>query len=591
MSDKALVKHLQKELARLENELRTPGPVSSNCDYVALLKKKDLQIEKMDKEIRDLKRQRDVAQSRVEELLKLVENDQDPKKLIGNGHKSNGKTDDTWEDDCSLSEGITYSHSLDSKVRKMNGTMYHKKMNGNDLVQRNNSLWENTEEHSEADDIYSPPSVHQGYDDYCKDVECVDMEVTSRENDVEALSSPLGENAASALRRAEDHDGTGQTSLSTAFSENGDRSHIQNLSRYGALEERLHDVQRTSESFITPHGDTSPGNPAADSSSSTNLKLSRSLSCRENLATGSSPSYEEGDINATPPNESERVFPGRPEALQRKFLPLNYDNGIARLSRNNSQSSMESGSVAQSVGAAADEDITSVHTFVSGLKEMTSAYEKQLSDEQGADSRSNDRENGVKEVPSDALTNPLDWPLEFERKQRSILVLWQICSVPLVHRTYFYLLFRGDPADSIYMEVELRRLTFLKETFSSGGHAVADGQVLTPASSLKALHREREKLSKLMRRRLSEAEREGLFQKWGISLDSKRRRLQLANRLWSDTEDMDRVMESASVIAKLIRFEEQGKALRGMLGLSFSSPSMRRRSYGWRQRSAISYLG
>lgn len=47
MSDKALVKHLQKELARLESELRTPGPASSACDYVALLRKKDLQIEKV----------------------------------------------------------------------------------------------------------------------------------------------------------------------------------------------------------------------------------------------------------------------------------------------------------------------------------------------------------------------------------------------------------------------------------------------------------------------------------------------------------------------------------------------------------------
>ena len=46
MSDKALVKHLQRELARLESELRTPAP-SSNCDYAALLKKKHLQIEKV----------------------------------------------------------------------------------------------------------------------------------------------------------------------------------------------------------------------------------------------------------------------------------------------------------------------------------------------------------------------------------------------------------------------------------------------------------------------------------------------------------------------------------------------------------------
>lgn len=47
MSDKALVKHLQKELARLESELRTPVPVSAAPDYAALLRKKDLQIEKV----------------------------------------------------------------------------------------------------------------------------------------------------------------------------------------------------------------------------------------------------------------------------------------------------------------------------------------------------------------------------------------------------------------------------------------------------------------------------------------------------------------------------------------------------------------
>lgn len=47
LSDKALVKHLQKELARLESELRSPVPASSTCDYAALLRKKDLQIEKV----------------------------------------------------------------------------------------------------------------------------------------------------------------------------------------------------------------------------------------------------------------------------------------------------------------------------------------------------------------------------------------------------------------------------------------------------------------------------------------------------------------------------------------------------------------
>lgn len=44
MSDKALVKHLQKEVARLESELKTPGSI---CDHGPLLRKKDIQIEKV----------------------------------------------------------------------------------------------------------------------------------------------------------------------------------------------------------------------------------------------------------------------------------------------------------------------------------------------------------------------------------------------------------------------------------------------------------------------------------------------------------------------------------------------------------------
>lgn len=44
MSDKALVKHLQKEVARLESELKIPG---SMCDHTPLIRKKDLQIEKV----------------------------------------------------------------------------------------------------------------------------------------------------------------------------------------------------------------------------------------------------------------------------------------------------------------------------------------------------------------------------------------------------------------------------------------------------------------------------------------------------------------------------------------------------------------
>lgn len=47
MSDKALLKHLQRELARLEDELRSQGLASVTSDSSALLMEKDLQIEKV----------------------------------------------------------------------------------------------------------------------------------------------------------------------------------------------------------------------------------------------------------------------------------------------------------------------------------------------------------------------------------------------------------------------------------------------------------------------------------------------------------------------------------------------------------------
>lgn len=96
----------------------------------------------------------------------------------------------------------------------------------------------------------------------------------------------------------------------------------------------------------------------------------------------------------------------------------------------------------------------------------------------------------------DGFRSPSNWPSEFKRLQREIIGLWHACNVSLVHRTHFFLLFQGDPTDyNIYMEVELRRLSFLKDTFSLGSQTLEDGRTLTPASSLKALCHERHLLS------------------------------------------------------------------------------------------------
>ncbi|KAK4771553.1 hypothetical protein SAY87_032085 [Trapa incisa] len=74
MSDKVLVKQLQRELARMENELRsfrTSSPTGS-CDSSTVLREKELRIEVMEKEIKELTQQLDHAQSRIQDLLLLT---------------------------------------------------------------------------------------------------------------------------------------------------------------------------------------------------------------------------------------------------------------------------------------------------------------------------------------------------------------------------------------------------------------------------------------------------------------------------------------------------------------------------------------
>ncbi|KAI5577386.1 hypothetical protein BDE02_09G109400 [Populus trichocarpa] len=134
MSDKALVKHLQKEVARLESELRSPDLASSTCDYTSLLRQKDLQIQKMEKEIRELTKQRDLAQSRVEDLLRVIGNDQNSRKENGISHCHNTQAGDTWEYECSVSKssGMGDPHYLNGGAGKFGPACYGGDSGSND---------------------------------------------------------------------------------------------------------------------------------------------------------------------------------------------------------------------------------------------------------------------------------------------------------------------------------------------------------------------------------------------------------------------------------------------------------------------------
>ncbi|KAE8703840.1 Detected protein of unknown function [Hibiscus syriacus] len=75
VSDKALVKQLQRELARLENELRNARPTSVSSDSAALLRQKDQKIQKLKEEVNTLVRQRELVKSEVEVLLQTAKDE------------------------------------------------------------------------------------------------------------------------------------------------------------------------------------------------------------------------------------------------------------------------------------------------------------------------------------------------------------------------------------------------------------------------------------------------------------------------------------------------------------------------------------
>lgn len=89
---------------------------------------------------------------------------------------------------------------------------------------------------------------------------------------------------------------------------------------------------------------------------------------------------------------------------------------------------------------------------------------------------------GLDPIEVDMDSNSDNWPAEFRRLQQQIIELWQSCCVSLVHRTYFFLLFNGDPSDSFYMEVEVRKLTFLRDTFFKGNETMVDGRIVSLSS-------------------------------------------------------------------------------------------------------------
>ncbi|XP_075655735.1 kinesin-like protein KIN-7G isoform X2 [Castanea sativa] len=614
MSDKALVKHLQRELSRLESELRSSGTTSVTSDSSSLLREKDLLVEKLKKEVKELTLQLDLAQAQIKDLLQLVGDDRPalvpadpnhlyPKLRVRTSWDFENQISETaiLADPNSLDDGHSDGHSQSSSDDNLFQIPHFQEK----LLQAisppppsvNIPNFVGTHQYQEE----TEEQTDEKSEDLCKEVRCIEMEESSTKLYEDSIPNRYVKS--NILVYSSPNRYVNPNTLSPT--ENTATSGVMVVDNGGSTNQELGSPilkeDKGLNSFLPDFAVQSPEKPSPwlmekDAPSSRCLRLTRSRSCKASLMTSSSPWFEEVEKHEnTPPIWFERAFTGRPEGFQMKLATLKYDAIIDKLSRSNSHTSGGRAAVdepeMQDAKSSSDQNSLSRSTSITGMSGMADCQcETQHSDHAVLEMEPKPTAciKNVKDVGLDPMQDdtgsPSRWFQEFRRLQKEIIELWNACNISLVHRTYFFLLlFKGDPADAIYMEVELRRLSFLKDIFSRGSQTVEDGRTLTPRSSLKALRRERQMLCKQMKKRLSKQDRHNLYLRWGIGLNTKHRRLQLLHRLWTDTKDMDHVAESACVVAKLVGSVEPETAFKEMFGLNFTPrPSSCRKHHRWK---------
>ncbi|CAH8382889.1 unnamed protein product [Eruca vesicaria subsp. sativa] len=310
---------------------------------------------------------------------------------------------------------------------------------------------------------------------------------------------------------------------------------------YEALKNKVKEMQKTIEYFMSMHSAEENQSPSFNTISNKtspgdSLKMRRSRSCRENF-----------------------LFSKAVAAAASGRFTFNTSNN-ASFDLDNSAVSIDAQSTKDSDTETSG---SSFHEFMAGLKQMAMQHHSR---------HESDIEAEKKKLESTDV--------EFKRQQSQIIELWGVCNVPLVHRTYFFLLFKGDPSDFVYMEVELRRLTFLK-----------DSPEMVRKQSAKTLGREREWLAKQIPKKFGRKEREEVYKKWGVELSSKQRSMQVTHKAWTNAKDIEHCKESASLVATLVGFDETNMTPKEMFGLSFSpTTTLNVKSSGWRLSNSFSRI-
>ncbi|XP_024967301.1 kinesin-like protein NACK2 [Cynara cardunculus var. scolymus] len=573
VADKQLVKHLQKEVTRLKAELLSPEPSSSKC-LRSLLLEKEQKIQQMEREMNELKRERDLAQSELEVARKLHKET----KELNHGRQVakclSFNSENVSVSGRLISERKTHRRRrpLRQSAASINPCMLVHEIRKLEMRQR--QLGEEANRALEL--LHKEVSSHRLGN---RDAAGTIAKLLSDIKDMHAISSFIPEDI-----EVKDKASLKEEIVRLKCEEN----------TIASLEEKLENVQKSLDKLVMYSGEETP-----DSRTPLKKKKILPFTLRNN---GSMPNFIRSPCSpssSTLLHGTENRDPVSHDLLSAvdtfQMQKATTEEKITPVSKQ--PSSVNVKKIQMMFKTAAEDNIRSIKAYVTELKERVAKlqYQKQLlvcqvlELEEANDGVSDETDMGER-------SPPMAWHLVFEDQRKQIIMLWHLCHVSIVHRTQFFMLFRGDPADEIYIEVELKRLTWLEQQLSEVGNAspalLGDEPAGPVMSSIKALKQEREYLAKRVSTKLSAEEREMLYRKWDIPMEGKqRRRLQLVSRLWTDPLNMVHVKESAEIVAKLVGFCELGEhASKEMFALNFVTPCDKKAWMGWNLISNLLHL-
>ncbi|KAF5188239.1 Kinesin-like protein nack2 [Thalictrum thalictroides] len=580
VAEKQLVRQLQNQVARLEAERRSPEP-SSLC-LKSQLRKKDMEIQQMKLAMEELKRQRDRAQSELDLERKLS------KKQKGvNPFDSSQRAVRCLSFSTENCPDMRTPSSLRGKKNKVGrNAIMRRSITSTDptmlvheirkLEHRQKQLGEEANRALEV--LHQEVASHRfGSQDAAQTVAKLLAEI----KDMRVVSSI-----------SEEMEVGGNTNL---------KDEITRLNSQGnsiaSLEEKLENVQKSIDKLmmhLPTNMETSESKNHSWKKKMLSFPLRNSTNRSPIIRSPCSPTPSSTNVtdfekeNKSPQNDD---FVSHCNTLHNtcEATPPKSGggNGISSTEGTPARQpkSVNVKKMQEMFKNAAEENIRSIRTYVTELKERVAKlqYQKQLLVCQVLELEENDSSACETELQEQS---PLSWHLLFEEQRKQIIMLWHLCHVSIVHRTQFYMLFRGDPDDQMYMEVELRRLIWLEQQLAEVGNAspalLGDEPASSVTSSIRALKQEREQLSKRVTSRLTSQELEMLYIKWDVPPGGKQRRLQLVNKLWTDPHNMHHIQDSAEVVAKLVGFcESKDRPSKEMFQLNFVSLSDKKSWMGW----------